>query len=133
MKKTIRRQGTICYHDGFPLYVEQEGFIIPLSLVVHVRGKQESFTNTLNYFSLTAFSLGPNPIRGKEGNSVHREGVDISKSSRSINLRIPKVAKGGGEILEPGAIEDWPAPLGCFRLALVSQAGVITVVVTGVI
>ena len=96
MKKTIRRQGTICYHDGFPFYVEQEGFIIPLSLVVHVRGKQESFTNTLNYFSLTAFSLGPNPIRGKEGNSVHREGVGISKSPRSINLRIPKVAKGGG-------------------------------------
>ena len=41
-------------------------------------------------------SLRPNTIRCGEGNPVHHKGVDISRSPCSINLRIPKVARGGG-------------------------------------
>ena len=97
MKRIIRRQGKICYHDGFPLYVEQEGFII---LVVHIRRKQESFTNTLSYFAPTAFSPRLNPIRHGEGNPVHHKGVDISRGPCDINLRIPKVPGGGGGVFK---------------------------------
>ena len=93
MKRIIRRQGKICYHDGFPLYVEQEGFIIP---VVRIRRKQESFTITLSYFAPTAFSPRLNPIRHGEGNPIHHKGVDISRGPCDINLRIPKVQGWGG-------------------------------------
>ena len=79
-----------------PLYVKQEGFIIPIGPVVHIHRKQESFTNTLSYFVPTAFSPRLNPIRHKEGNPVHHKGVDISRGPSGINLRIPKV-RGEGE------------------------------------
>ena len=78
-----------------------------------------------------AFSLGPNPIHCREGNPIHHEGMDISRSPYSINLRAPKVGGGGGgEFSESRAIEDWLAPLGHFRVDLVSRAGVAAVVVT---
>ena len=130
MKRIIRRQGKICYHDGFPLYVEQEGFIIP---VVHIRRKQESFTITLSYFAPTAFSPRLNPIRHGEGNPIHHKGVDISRGPCDINLRIPKVPGGGGEFLKLGVVEDWPTLLGCFRLALISREGITAAVAMGVV
>ena len=112
MKAVIR----IYYHNSLSLHVKQEGFIIPFSLVLHVLGQEEGFIYAFSYLALVAFPPRPNPIdHGKE------DPMTLTQES----------PRSRGEFSELGATKVWPAPLKCFRLALVSQAGVVAIAAVG--
>ena len=85
-RKVKRWGGT--YHDHFPLHVEEEGVVIPLLLVVHIFGKKECPTHTLNNEALSTLSLGPNSASHKKGLSIYYEGHCVSWGSLSLDRGI---------------------------------------------
>lgn len=53
--REMKGKRRVCYHDNFPLHVEQERIIIPFGPMLHVFEKEKGFTYTLNYLALMAF------------------------------------------------------------------------------
>lgn len=72
-ERKVKRWEGGTYLDHFLLHVEEEGVVVPLLLVVHIFGKKECSTYTLNNEAPSALSLGPNSVNHKKGLPIYYE------------------------------------------------------------